>query len=106
MNSLFQPNDEIVRVDRGKDEISFRVRRAGKSVETVTLTRPIWTHIREIGFSVKDAVGSEPDAAILEKLRARRPDVPLPPGLHQVRILDEEGTKLSVIYATATVRNS
>jgi hypothetical protein len=94
-----QPGDEVVRIDREPGRITFRIRREDRSLKSVTLVQPIWTHIKEIGFIVHDAVVSEADPEILGEIKKRHPHVQWPDGLRQLHVLDQEGTKISVIFA-------
>jgi hypothetical protein len=91
--------DEVVRIDRSSNQITFTVRRADKSLARFTLLRPIWTHIKEIGFIVSDLHISEPDLAVVEGIRRSHPQASVPTNLRQVRVMDHEEAKISVIYA-------
>src|SRR5258707_15891798 len=99
MTMSLKPHDEVVRIDRRPGEITFRIRRKDKTLESVTLVRPVWTQIKEIGFIVQQAVLSDPDPNVIAKIRERHPEAPLPEGLRQLRAMDQEGTKISVIFA-------
>ena len=99
MTMPLRPHDEVVRIDRRPGEITFKVRRGDKSLESVTLVQPVWTYIKEIGFMVREVVLSDPEANVIAKLRTRHPEAPLPEGLRQLRVMDHEGTKISVIFA-------
>jgi len=98
MTVLFKRHDEVVRIDQRPGEITFKVRRQDKSLANVTLMRPVWTQIKEIGFDVQEIVLSESDPAVIAKIRSRHPDAPLPGGLCQVCVKDREETKISVIF--------
>ena len=99
MSTSFRRHDEVVRIDRRPGEITFKVRRHDKSLLSVTLVRPIWTHIKEIGFDVREVVVSEPDPTVIAEITERHPDAALPEGLRQLRVKDHEETKISVIFA-------
>jgi hypothetical protein len=99
MTMFLKRHDEVVRIDRRPGEITFWVRREDKSLASVTLMRPVWTHISEIGFNVQEVVLSEPDLTVIEEIRRRHPDAPLPERLRQLRVKDHEDTKISVIFA-------
>src|SRR6266481_6331947 len=94
-----KPHDEVVRINRRPGEITFRVRREDKSLESVTLLRPVWTQIKEIGFVVQEVALSDPDPNIIAEIMKRAPEVPLPQGLRQLRIMDHEDAKISIIFA-------
>src|SRR5688572_6712212 len=101
MTVSLKPLDEVVRVDRRPGEITFRVRREDKSSASVGLMYPVWTHIQEIGFIVKEVVLSEPDPKVIGEIRQTHPHAPLREGLRQLHVKDDENTKISVIFANA-----
>jgi hypothetical protein len=99
MTVSLKPHDEVVRIDRQSGEITLRVRREDKSLESVTLVQPVWTHIKEIGFVVQEVVLSEPDSIVIAGIKKRHPDAELPERLHQLDVMDDEDTKITVIFA-------
>jgi len=94
-----QPQDEVVRIDRRPGQITFEVRRPDKSLVSITLLQPVWTDVQEIGFLVRQVVVSDPDPLIIEAMRSRHPEIPLPEGLRQLHVMDDEATKISIIFA-------
>jgi hypothetical protein len=100
MTVSLKPHDELLRIDRQPGEITFKVRREDKSLASVTLMQPVWTHIGEIGFVVQEVLLSEPDSNIITELKKRHPGAKLPEGLRQLRVMDHEDTKISVIFAS------
>ena len=99
MTTSLKSQDEVVRIDRRPGEITFRVRRGDKSLASVTLVRPVWTHIKEIGFIVQEVVLSDPDPTVIAEMRKSHPEAALREGLRQLRVIDHEETKISVIFA-------
>src|SRR5258706_15112900 len=99
MTISLRPKDEVVRIDRRPGEITFKVRRGDRSLESVTLLQPVWTHIAEIGFAVQEVVLSDPDPRIIAEITKRHPEAPLPEGLRQLRVMDYEDTKILVLFA-------
>jgi hypothetical protein len=99
MTISLRPQDEVVRIDHQQPgQITFWVRREDKSLGSVTLMRPVWTYVKEIGFVIQEVLLSEPDSVVIAEIKKRHPDAPLPDGLRQLRLMDHEDTRISVIF--------
>ena len=99
MTTSLRPQDEVVRIDHQQPgQITFWVRREDKSLDSVTLMRPVWTYIEEIGFVIQEVLLSEPDSMVIAEIKKRHPGARLPDGLRQLRLRDHEDTRISVIF--------
>lgn len=102
MHADFQPFDEIVRIDRTVGTLILSVRSKNGLLRMITLRRPLWSSIQEIGFPVRRAEITHPDSNTLDMLRKRCGTPGLPEGLLEIRIADDEGTKIAVIFGAGT----